>query len=287
MPLEADGAALTVLMPLKNFHAEFLRLAIDSLLQQTCPAWRLRIVVERADLARFRRLLAEPLEDARIEIDVNEGRKLAGAFNTGMRRAATDFVAILLADDLWSSDAVAVLRAAIARFPEVDFFHSARVIVDESGRRLSSVHPSRAEFSLEDFQRTSPVKHLLCWRRDKALAIGGMDESLNSVGPDDWDFPWSMAEHGARFHAIEECLYLYRDHREGYRLTTHLPLSVHLAEIARILQKHGVDREGVARRLEASRGTYLRQCLYASPLDKLWKQLRGHDPRRGWRDAYR
>lgn len=286
-PTTVEPAAVTVLMPLKNHHPEFLRLAIESLFRQSCPAWRLSIVVERRDHARLRRRLAAPLEDPHLELRVNEGRKLSGAFNTGMRHASTAFVAILLADDLWSPNAVEVLRDAILRFPEVDFFHSARAIIDERGERVSSVHPSRTAFALEEFQRTSPVKHLLCWRREKALAIGGMDETLNSVGPDDWDFPWSMAEHGARFHALAECLYEYRDHRETYRLTTHLPLSVHLAEIERILRKHGVDGESVAHRLEASRATYLRQCLYASPLDKLWKEIRGHDPRRGWRDAYR
>lgn len=41
----------------------------------------------------------------------------------------------------------------------------------------------------------------------KALACGGLDESLNSVWPDDYDLPWTMAEHGAMFKAISECLY--------------------------------------------------------------------------------
>ena len=33
---------------------------------------------------------------------MNEGRKLAGAMNTGMRHAETPFVAILLSDDMWA-----------------------------------------------------------------------------------------------------------------------------------------------------------------------------------------
>ena len=91
-----------------------------------------------------------------------------------------------------------------------------------------------------------------------------MDESLNSVGPDDFDFPWCMAEHGAVFQAVAECLYLYRDHRDSYRLTTHLPLNVHVREIRRIMMKHGASASQIRARVAAARRSYLRQCLFRS-----------------------
>ena len=99
------------------------------------------------------------------------------------------------------------------------------------------------------------MKHLLCWRREKALAVGGIDESLASVGPDDYDFPWCMAERGAVFKAIDEPLYVVRDHRECERLTTHLPLSVHKRDLRRILEKHGVERGSSAASRRRSRAT--------------------------------
>jgi glycosyltransferase involved in cell wall biosynthesis len=274
-------------MPVKDYHERYLREAVASMLEQTRPDWRLLVIVESPDRAEVDRVLAEELSDARIDLVENEGRKLAGAFNTGMRSAATAFVAVLLGDDLWSADAVEVLAESIAAHPETDFFHSARRVIDGEGRPISSVHPSRPEFGLEDFARFSPVKHLLCWRRDKALAIGGMDESLNSVGVDDYDFPWCMAERGASFRAIPECLYVYRDHREHFRLTTHLPLSHHKREIGRIMRKHGVDDREITATLAEAEGSYLRQCLYRSRLDRLLKGARRHDARAGWRESYR
>ena len=193
----------------------------------------------------FKHLLTGELRDERIRLVINHGRKLAGAINTGMRYAPTVFVALLLADDRWSNDALAVLNNYIAEYPEVDFFHSSRQIIDEDDRPISSVHRSQPHVAVGDFKHGSPVKHLLCWRKDKALACGGLDESLNSVGPDDYDLPWTMAEHGAEFKAISECLYYYRDHRASYRLTTHLPLDVHKREIARIMEKHNVDAPSI------------------------------------------
>ena len=278
---------LTALMPLKNHHPDFLRRSLASLRSQTRPDWRLVVVVEPGDEGAFRGLLAADLADPRVELVATEGRKLSGAFNTGMRRAETDFVAILLADDLWAPEAVEVLARHVAAHPEVDFFHSSRRIVDEADRPLSSIHLSRERVTLDDFARGAPVKHLLCWRRELALSFGGMDESLESVGPDDFDFPWTMAERGAVFGAVPECLYVYRDHREGERLTTHLPLSVHTAAIRRILEKHGLGPEAVEERVARAEATYLRQCLYRTPSDRIRKERAGHDPRTGWRERYR
>jgi glycosyltransferase involved in cell wall biosynthesis len=277
---------ITALMPVKECHPAFLDQALGSMAAQDDPRWRLIVIAEPEEVAPLGRELAAWLADDRISLVANRGRKLAGAFNTGMRLAESEFVAILLGDDAWEPSAVGVLAAAIARHPEVDFFHSARVIIDAAGREISSVMGSRASFEPADFLRSSPVKHLLCWRRELALAIGGMDETLNSVGPDDYDFPWTMAERGAVFRAIPECLYRYRDHRDGFRLTTHLPLSTHAREIARIFRKHGATRLQVARKLLEARRGYLRQCLYATPLERRLRERLGLAPRAAFRESY-
>jgi glycosyltransferase involved in cell wall biosynthesis len=282
-----NARATSVLLPLKNYHPVYLRKSLDSIIHQSAPQWHLLIVVEPGDLDLFKRLLEKELRDARVWLMVSEGRKLAGALNTGMRHARTEFVGILLSDDMWSTQAVQVLNDYQSRFPEVDFFHSSRMVVDENDHPLSSVYFSRTSFTSKDFLEGSPVKHLLCWRREKALSLGGMDESLNSVGSDDYDFPWCMAEKGAVFMAIKECLYLYRDHRECYRLTTHLPRSVHRAEIARILEKHGAERAEVRTAVRNASRSFLRQCLYGSRLDQWVKEKLGYDARRGWRMKYR
>jgi GT2 family glycosyltransferase len=281
-----DGALVTALMPVREYHPTYLERALGSMFAQTSARWRLLVITEEERAADLRAFLGPALADARVRLIVNEGRKLAGAFNTGIRRAATPFTAVLLGDDMWTADAVAVLTSYIERFPDVDFFHSARAVVDEHDRLISSVQPARESFTLADFARGSPAKHLLCWRRETALACGGLDETLNSVGPDDHDFPWTMAESGARFMAVPHCLYLYRDHRDCFRLTTHLPLSTHTRELRRIMRKHGLGRARIARELAAARRNFLRQCLYRSRLDRWLKDRAGHDARRGWRETY-
>ena len=283
----SSASPVTALMPLRHYEPRFLDEALDSLAGQTSPDWRLVVIAEPGDLVAFRMLLARRLEDPRVTLVANEGRKLAGAFNTGMRAATSEFVAILLADDRWAPHAVETLHASIRAHPEADFFHSGRRIIDGDGRALSGVYAPPDRVSAEDFVWAGVVKHLLCWRRAMALAAGGMDESLNSVGPDDYDFPWTMLEHGAVFRAVNDCLYLYRDHRDGYRLTTHLPRSVHLRELRRILRKHGVSERLIRERLRASKRGYLRECLYRNELHRRLALLLRRQPGTVWRQTYR
>lgn len=277
---------LTTLLPLKNYHPGFLRKSVASIFNQSCPRWDLLIIVEKNQVKTFSALLQTELQHPQITLIVNEGRRLGGALNTGMRRAKTDFVAILLADDMWASNAVEVLTEAIVRSPEVDFFHSSRRIIDEKDEPVSSVHYSRETFSLADFERSSPVKHLLCWRREKALSLGGMDESLEH-GPDDYDFPWTMVQAGAIFQAIKEPLYIYRDHREAYRLTTHIPLSSQKRAIRKIMRKHGASPASIKAKVAAAEGSYLQQCLFKSKADQRSKEKLGYDPHDGWREKFR
>jgi hypothetical protein len=96
-----------------------------------------------------------------------------------------------------------------------------------------------------------------------------------------------MAEAGVVFQAVRECLYLYRDHRECFRLTTHLPLTLHIREIRRIMQKHGAPPRRIRARVRFARNSYLRQCLFRSEALRWLKQWWGYDARAGWRETYR
>jgi glycosyltransferase involved in cell wall biosynthesis len=279
------AVSVTAVVPIKHYEERFLRACFESLRGQTAAAWRCLVVVEPGEVEKFRRVLASELADARISLIANEGRKLAGAINTAIRRAETDFVALLLGDDLWAPNAVAILTRAIEASPDVDFFHTARRIMDADGVLRDTVYPSCEGFTSASFVTGSPVKHLLCFRRAKALAVGGLDESLDRVGPDDYDFPWTMADHGATFRALPEALYYYRDHREGFRLTTHLPLSTHTRQIRKIMRKHGVDRRTARRQIAEFRQGYLRQCLFRNSLHRWLRELMGYDATSGWRET--
>ena len=155
-----------MVLPIKDPHPAYFAEAVASIHDQTSPRWELIVVAESDEAARIVEMLGLWADDPRVRVSANDGRGLAGAVNTGMRVATSDFVGLLLGDDLWTTDAVATLTDHIARHPDVDFFHSARRIIDDEGHPISSVHPARHDVVLDDFRTGAPVKHLLCWRRD-------------------------------------------------------------------------------------------------------------------------
>ena len=286
MKITRDNSALvTALMPLKYYNEPYLHDSIESLLSQHDPNWRLLIIVEVADYFPIKNQLAFFLKDDRIKVKETDAAGFIGRINTGMLFAKTEFTSLLFADDKWSRDAVSVLNQNIRSHPDVDFFHSSRVIIDEKGAEISPVFKSKIHFDTADFKWGSPVKHLLCWRRTKGLEIGGVDPDLADHGPDDYDFPWSMLDAGATFRAIEECLYYYRNHCEYYRLTTHVPRQRMKREVKKILKKHGVgwlEREIIIwRRIWT--GSLGGQSLYRNSLEQWLSNRFNLRIRRKWR----
>lgn len=275
---------VTAVLPLKFYVESFMHSAVQSIVQQTDPNWRLAIVVENADMEKFRGLLGGMLNDERIDLIANHRRGFAGAINSGVDHASTEFAGILLGDDMWAETAIETLNRNIRENPHVDFFHSSRAFIDEEDKRISKIYQSKTEWELKDFKWGSPIKHLLCWRKEKWAAIGGIDENLLKAS-DDYDFPWSMAESGAVFMALEECLYLYRNHCQGERFTTHRPLSVSIRGIKGILKKHGVgfiERNSIIRKLR-SNGSLGTQSIYRTTLDRKLKEKIGYDASQNWK----
>jgi glycosyltransferase involved in cell wall biosynthesis len=279
---------ITVFIPIKHYHEAYLRQAVDSVVQQTRTDWRLLLLVDDSRMSHFRQLLPAAAADSRVRFVPRQGRLLAGAYNTAMRAAETEFITVLLGDDRFAPETLQVLGEFITAHPGVDFFHSGRYFVDGDNRRISGDYlPAPAPITVERFHQGSPVKHLLCWRVALGLSCGGVDESLNNFASDDYDFPWTMFEHGAVFHAVPRPLYIVRDHRDGYRLTTHVPRSVQRRELARIFEKHGVPGDIARRRIrDATRG-YLKQSLFRNRLHRWILERMGFAPHGGWREPYR
>lgn len=263
-------------MPVRNLRGAFLEQAIQSVLQQDCSDWRLIVLDQDGSVAWT--------GDERVGYARNLGNSVCSALNTGMRLAESEFVCSLHDDDRLSPQAVGEVLRAISAHPLVDYFHSSNRWIDEKDRFLSEPRRPNPEVRAENFVNGGQVKHLHTWRVSAACAIGGFDESLGAHGADDYDFPWSMAEAGFRFQAVQECLYYYRDHRTAPRLTTHVTLQKQVEEIARIMRKHGVEEREIQRQIEVRSAGYLRQALYLDESDRERKLREGFTPEQGWRE---
>ena len=281
-----DRYLVTILMPCKDSKISFLNKALDSVLNQSCSCWNLVVIDDHSasvEIVDFFRDLNKSNDD-RISVIENKSNLITGALNTGMRYAKSPYVCSLHSDDLLDVRAIEILNRYIKDSPDVDYFHSSRMHIDENGDPIGPVLKSRKTFNVSDFINYGPVKHLHCWKVASALKIGGMDESLGLHGADDYDFPWCMAEAGYSFKAITECLYYYRDHREHYRLTTHVPLNAQIMESKKIWRKHSVTEKEIEKQIKRRTSSYLKQALYLDDQDKERKDRDNYDIRLGWRE---
>jgi hypothetical protein len=87
--------------------------------------------------------------------------------------------------------------------------------------------------------------------------------------------------------AVQEPLYIFRNHKESFRLTTHLPLSVHIAKTRKMFRKHKVLEKLIRKKIQEARRSYLKQCLYNNEFDWLIKESLGFSARKGWREKYK
>lgn len=239
-----DQERLTILLPCRDQKKEFLQDAINSVLKQTSPDWTLLVIVDHDTPEAIKALVCG---DARIKLIVSDapvGSAVAGALNAGLRKTETEFCCVLLSHDRLAPEAIGTLKKYIKENPEIDFFHSSRAFIDSSGVQQGEIMQVRKEISSSYFKTVgSPVKHLLCWRFTAGQAVGGMDEELGLIGPDDYDFPWKMYDAGCKFMPVGECLYFYRAHHDFYRGTVNLPVHKHLEVLRRMFEKHGVSKE--------------------------------------------
>jgi glycosyltransferase involved in cell wall biosynthesis len=276
--------SITIILPVKHYVPRYLKAAVQSVLDQSSGDWCLVLVAYGSVAAELEAFLQRELSDCRFQLIIVGTPNLPAAINAGMKQASTEFVTVLFGDDVFAANAIEVLHRAIRARPYVDFFHSSRRVIDGEGNAISSIYASRTDFAWKDFLNGSPVKHLLCWRRETALAIGGIDEAFSPSGADDYDFPWSMFEQGARFQALPECLYILRNHCDGFRLTTHEPRTVQLLTVRKILQKHGIGFWRSWIMVYAKWRTGLAsQSIYPSRLIRWIYGLIGYDATKSWR----
>ncbi len=253
-----DNCKITILMPCHDQAERFLSASLDSVVDQESHAWELLAIVDSKTPYNVKNLLTAYSKDPRVRMLVCPERSIASAINMGMCHAGTEFACLLLSDDVLDKSAVRVLSGYIGRHREIDFFHSSRAHIDSNGNIRSGVMRSKKEFSLDYFkQHGSPVKHLMCWRLQKGLEIGGMDADVQFHGCDDYDFPWRMAEAGCTFRAVDECLYYYRVHHEFYRLTTNVPLQTQVDCLRTMFRKHGVPMDECERYIKRAIPGYL------------------------------
>lgn len=229
----------TILIPLLNQRQSWLEKCVRSAVAQSVPCETIVVTSPFTESGTLAHLAGLSQKNRGFMIVPQEGEGFAAAINTGIRAAEAPRVGFLLSDDWLEERAVEKCLAF-----DTDIVSTGFRGYDDDGRRiLESISrtPSIQEFErLPTMERkASYLKHFLLFKRARLLEVGGVDETIGSTGPDDFDLPWTLLEHGATVSIVPEQLYNYRDH-SGERLSLRNPES-QVRDLEKILDKHGIQ----------------------------------------------
>jgi glycosyltransferase involved in cell wall biosynthesis len=246
----AERPAASIVIPLLNQRDSWLRQCVLSALRQTVAADVVVVCSPRTRTANLRTLRALQEQSHHLRTCIQEGDGFAAAINQGFCNAECERIGLLLSDDWLRPDAVEKCLACEGDIVSTGLTCFAGNGVNEfesfSSDPRCSVYHNLA--TLEE--RAYYLTHFFLFRVAKIGEAGGLDESTGDApGIDDYDFIWTLLEHGATVSIIEERLYCYRDH-QGQRLTLRDPAE-QVCNLVRILAKHGIrpeEQEEIVRR---------------------------------------
>jgi glycosyltransferase involved in cell wall biosynthesis len=141
-------------------HAPFIRVAVESVLQQSFVDWELVITDDGSTDGTLAAL--DGLTDERLRIDAfPENRSACVALNHCIRRARGRFIAVLNSDDAWAPEKLAKQLAVMREQPQTAAVFTLAAMIDERGRPLPDGHPSHQTFQQRNRQRIDWLRRLI------------------------------------------------------------------------------------------------------------------------------
>jgi O-antigen biosynthesis protein len=200
----------SILMPIYNAPAQYLREAIDSVLDQLYQQWELCIVDDASTSAEIRKILREYSKiDHRISVryrDINGG--ISACTNTALEMATGEWIVLMDHDDMLAEHALYLVAEVISRNPNLAIIYSDEDYIDEKGRRNSPYFKPDWDYDL--FLGQNLINHLSVYRTVLTRQVGGFRRGFE--GSQDWDLSLRVLEASSnyRVHHIPFVLYHWR-----------------------------------------------------------------------------
>ncbi len=246
--IRADAEALSykpllsVVMPVYNPPNEFLRQALDSVLEQLYTHWELCIADDCSPNPEILRILATyQRKDPRINvIRRDQNGNIAAASNSALALATGDFVALMDHDDILPTHALYMVAVELNRYPEADILYSDEDKIDRNNIRYGAYFKS--DWNSDLMRGQNMINHLGVYRRSLLASIGGF--RLGYEGSQDYDLALRAVERTTpeRIRHIPHVLYHWRVlSQSGSLSASNLPRATPAARQA--VQDH-LDRLG-------------------------------------------
>jgi GT2 family glycosyltransferase len=199
---------LSVVLPVHDPDAAWLREAIRSVRDQAYEGWELCVADDASKGPHVREILdAEAAADSRIRITYRtKNGGIAKASNSALAMANGDFVAFLDHDDILRPHALWEVVARIRRSPDVDIIYSDEDLILPDGRRGGVFF--KPNWSPAWLLSQNYITHLMVVRRTCLEDVDGFREGYD--GSQDHDLLLRLTENTTRVEHIADVLYSWR-----------------------------------------------------------------------------
>jgi GT2 family glycosyltransferase/glycosyltransferase involved in cell wall biosynthesis len=199
---------ISVITPVYNVNAEFLRRCIESVRSQYYPFWELCLCDDGSTLPET----IEALEsyqgtDPRIKIvrlERNQG--IAIASNRAAEFSTGDYLAMLDNDDELAPEALYEVAKAIQANPDIDLLYTDEDKIDEDGELVDDFY--KPDWSPEHLLSVMYMLHLLVVRKDLFFSAGGFRSDFS--GAQDYDLALRLSTEAESIHHVPKILYHWR-----------------------------------------------------------------------------
>jgi GT2 family glycosyltransferase len=244
---------LSVVMPTYNGE-RYLRETFASLAEQDERGFEC-VVVDGGSTDGTSDIIDEFARELDVRLFVRpEFPNWVGKTNFAFREAAADHVCMLHSDDRWLPGRAAAIRGALQRHPDVALVLNPSVLIDEEGRTVGRwrcpLEPEPTIYSADALLEHLMVQNFVAipapvFRRDAALAVGGIDPLLWYTG--DWDFYLKLARTGTTLY-LDEMLTSFRLHGSSLTMTGSANLDAFRVQLETVLDRHIPAIESPSRR---------------------------------------
>ncbi|MGH7097159.1 MAG: glycosyltransferase family 2 protein [Stellaceae bacterium] len=211
---DIDGFAyrplISIVMPVFNPPAAFLRAVLESVRGQLYPNWELCIADDASTLSHVGHVLtAYAARDPRITwVRRPQNGGISAASNSALALATGAFAALLDHDDVLPVHALYLVAREILRHPGADLIYSDEDKLDRRGRRFDPYFKSNWNPDL--FLAQNMISHLGVYRTALIREVGGFRSEFD--GSQDYDLALRLTERTdpERIRHIPHILYHWR-----------------------------------------------------------------------------
>ena len=209
---ELSGKKVSILMPVYNC-AEFLGIAINSILSQTYDNWELIICDDGSTDATFSiaKTFRERYPGKIVVLKNNSNIKLNRTLNKCLKRSSGEYIARMDGDDVCHRDRIKIEADWLDKNPKYALVSCQMDLFDADGVFGRANFP-QGEIAKQQLLQGPPFCHAgMMLRRDAMLKVGGYSEGEEYLRVEDYDLWFKLYLSGFTGFNLSEVLYSMRD----------------------------------------------------------------------------